>query len=287
MDFNSRLVFGISGIAKLGSKGGYYLLETARDLGISHFDVAPLYGYGIAENYLGDFVKYKRHSIHITTKAGIGYSIFTPYLYKLHLYLMNFNRINSKSLPKNFVSNTSKLWRTNFDANYIESSVNSSLKRLKTDYIDCLLLHEAQLLHFSNDDLIKVLHKLKSDGKVLKFGIGGQCSNVIDAMELDDIYEVLQINAGYNFANIASIKSIYPSIELNIFSVYNDNSLLKDETIMETNNLHLNACTNRMALLLFNAIMLGATRVLFSTNKIDNLILNVGDLRKISQEFVK
>src|ERR1700757_4672154 len=46
------------------------VLECAYDLGIRHFDVAPIYGLGLAEAELADFAQ-TRTDIKIATKFGI------------------------------------------------------------------------------------------------------------------------------------------------------------------------------------------------------------------------
>lgn len=47
------------------------ILDHAFELGIRHFDVARLYGYGEAERILGDFLRGIRSEVTITTKCGL------------------------------------------------------------------------------------------------------------------------------------------------------------------------------------------------------------------------
>ena len=69
----SRLGFGTSGImgAALTSRGRLRLLDAAFDAGIRHFDTAPLYGLGLAEEVLGRFARRCRGDITLTTKFGL------------------------------------------------------------------------------------------------------------------------------------------------------------------------------------------------------------------------
>src|SRR5665213_2548596 len=56
----TRLGFGGSGLmGGLSERESLALLETAYDAGIRHFDVAPVYGHGMAEHCLGNFVRGK------------------------------------------------------------------------------------------------------------------------------------------------------------------------------------------------------------------------------------
>jgi hypothetical protein len=281
MENSSKLIFGCSGIAKLGKKNALCLLESARDLGLYKYDVAPLYGYGIAEEYLGKFILNKRQSIILTTKAGIGFNKLYPSFYRIHRMLLSLSNDAVKNLSKNVVSGSNTLWRTNFDVNFIEKSVNSSLKRLRTDYIDCLLLHEAQYLQYTNGDLIRLLQKLKADGKVLKFGIGGLHSNLVEPYDIDDIYEVIQFNSGYNFSNLKILSPLMSARELNVFGIYNENLNLKSESIIRANNLICDSNYNRVAILLYVAILHGSSGVLFSTINLSNLKRNVLDYIKL------
>jgi D-threo-aldose 1-dehydrogenase len=47
------------------------VFEAAYELGVRHFDVAPMYGLGAAERELGRFVRGRRESVTIATKFGI------------------------------------------------------------------------------------------------------------------------------------------------------------------------------------------------------------------------
>ena len=46
-------------------------LEVALEQGITHFDVARLYGFGQAEGILGEFLRGKRDRVTVTTKFGL------------------------------------------------------------------------------------------------------------------------------------------------------------------------------------------------------------------------
>jgi aryl-alcohol dehydrogenase-like predicted oxidoreductase len=47
------------------------MLEHALALGITHFDVARLYGFGRAEGIVGEFLRGKRNKVTITTSFGL------------------------------------------------------------------------------------------------------------------------------------------------------------------------------------------------------------------------
>src|SRR5512147_3086322 len=67
----SRLGFGGVRLTTLPSEAdALRILEHAFSRGITHFDVAPIYGFGRAESILGKFLRGKRHLVTIATKAG-------------------------------------------------------------------------------------------------------------------------------------------------------------------------------------------------------------------------
>src|SRR5437016_2448623 len=59
--------FGLS----LGETDRQRLLAAALDAGIAHFDTAPLYGDGTAEESLGRFLAKRRDEVSVTTKVGL------------------------------------------------------------------------------------------------------------------------------------------------------------------------------------------------------------------------
>jgi D-threo-aldose 1-dehydrogenase len=68
----SALAFGCAGLFREPSpRRRSEILHGALDLGITHFDVAPMYGMGLAESELGAFAKGQRSGLTITTKFGI------------------------------------------------------------------------------------------------------------------------------------------------------------------------------------------------------------------------
>jgi predicted oxidoreductase len=57
-----------------------------------------------------------------------------------------------------------------YSTNYIMWSVEQSLKNLQTDYLDLLLLHRPSPL-MKADEIAAAIEKLKSEGKILDFGV--------------------------------------------------------------------------------------------------------------------
>ena len=103
------------------------LLEAAWDAGIRYFDTAPLYGSGLAERRLGDFLRHKpRGEYVLSTKVG---RLLVPD----REWAMA--RVGDpRAMP----------FRPEFDFTYggVMKSFEQSLQRLGLDRIDILLLHD-------------------------------------------------------------------------------------------------------------------------------------------------
>ena len=133
----SRIALGCMRIAKLDEKQTKDLIITALNLGINFFDHADIYGQGKSEELFGSLLRDNpdlRNKMFIQTKCGIckGY----------------------------------------YDLSYehIIESVENSLKRLNTNYIDVLLLHRPDAL-VDPLEVARAFDKLYEDKKVRYFGV--------------------------------------------------------------------------------------------------------------------
>ena len=119
-------------------------IEFAFDHGINTFDVADVYGLGNAEMELSKALGLKIKEAFIITKFGIRWE-----------YNENGNRASTYK---------------DSSPNYMIQALESSLRRLK---IDCIPLY---FIHWPDDntkldETIEALEKVKSEGKILNYGI--------------------------------------------------------------------------------------------------------------------
>src|ERR1700749_4540466 len=69
---SSRLGFGCGGVmGRVGRTQSLRVIAAALDGGITHFDVARLYGYGEAEALVGEALAGKRDKVVIASKFGL------------------------------------------------------------------------------------------------------------------------------------------------------------------------------------------------------------------------
>ena len=123
------------------------LMRKAYELGITVFDTAPTYGpVGYAEEIVARALGDVRHEVVYSTKFG--YDTEIDWSYEGH-----------RERPQ----------RT--DPAFIRRAVDASMRRLETDVIDILQLHNPKMSHIEQDDLWSTLEDLKAQGKVRAFGV--------------------------------------------------------------------------------------------------------------------
>lgn len=124
------------------------LIDAALALGINFFDHANIYALGRAEEAFGRVLRSRpglRESIVVQSKCGIRWADDPP------------------GTPQRF----------DFSYENIIASVEGSLKRLGTDYLDILLLHRPDVL-WEGEEIARAFAELKAAGKVRYFGVSNQ-----------------------------------------------------------------------------------------------------------------
>jgi aryl-alcohol dehydrogenase-like predicted oxidoreductase len=120
----ARIGFGTAALGRsLSRRERVRVLETALDCGLTHFDTAPLYGSGAAEEALAAV---PRDAATIATKAG--YRPPSP------------ARLAAGRLLGRPAHAESGL----FGPADVRASLEGSLRRLRTSYVDLLLLHDVR-----------------------------------------------------------------------------------------------------------------------------------------------
>ncbi|OXS56320.1 aldo/keto reductase [Cohnella sp. CIP 111063] len=115
-------------------------VRTSLELGANFFDHADIYGGGACEEIFADAIQMNasvREQMFLQSKCGIRKGSF------------------------------------DFSKEHILASVDGILKRLKTDYLDVLLLHRPDAL-VEPEEVAEAFDKLESSGKVRHFGVSNQ-----------------------------------------------------------------------------------------------------------------
>lgn len=139
------------------------LLETAAAHGLLHFDTSPYYGYGLAETDLGSFIRGRRARFTIATKVGL-YPFGPTVRTGLGVWV---RKGIGKVLPR--VAMPDGDW----SVARARKSLQASLQRLQTDYVDFLLVHEPRLTADAADEMYGWLVTEQSKGSIREFGVAG------------------------------------------------------------------------------------------------------------------
>lgn len=128
------------------------LIEVFMQNNITSFDLADIYGGYTTEASFGKALeksKTDRTKVQLISKCGIQYVS---------------------------ESRNNKIKHYQYDKDYIIWSVENSLKNLRTDYLDILLLHRPSPL-MEADEIAEAVAKLKTDGKIIDFGVSNFTSS--------------------------------------------------------------------------------------------------------------
>lgn len=168
----SRVGFGTGGLLRIGSaRRRQDVLAAALAGGITHFDTAPLYGFGEAERALGRFLRGRRSEVTLATKFGLQPSALAARLVLLQSAARRALEL-FPALRRAAVRNSGVLQTPPYFSRATASaSLEKSLRTLRTDYVDFFLAHQASMDSMPDEDLIDWLEATKRQGKILAFGV--------------------------------------------------------------------------------------------------------------------
>ncbi|MFN7054673.1 aldo/keto reductase [Hyphomonas sp.] len=146
------------------------LLREAFDAGVTYYDTARLYGEGACETMLAEAFAGKRSEVFLATKVGI-----LPPQWTLGARISaKAAHIMRKAPPLRAVvaepEDRHPVFGV-FDRPRMQASFEASLKALKTDHVDLLLLHECTLEDVQRDEVQHFLGQMVRDGKAKAWGV--------------------------------------------------------------------------------------------------------------------
>ncbi|MFW6174706.1 MAG: aldo/keto reductase [Chloroflexota bacterium] len=144
------------------------VLDACVDLGINFVDTADIYSRGVSEEYIGSAIEGRRDQFVLATKVGMRFA----------------DEPNGAGLS----------------ASHIKDSVEGSLRRLRTDYIDLYQTHIVDPLT-PIEETLRALDDLVREGKVRYIG----CSNYM-AWEMT---QAIHISRQYGWAQFVTAQPEY------------------------------------------------------------------------------
>jgi aryl-alcohol dehydrogenase-like predicted oxidoreductase len=140
--------WGIGGIQIVAGRPNSYgarddaesvrMLHWAIDQGINFIDTAPAYGFGHSEEVIGQATHDRRDKVVIETKVGEHYP------------------------------DGKQTW--SFEPAFVRQALDESLRRLRTDYVDSLVLHLPMAGGVSTEQAIEAIEAVRATGKARLVG---------------------------------------------------------------------------------------------------------------------
>jgi D-threo-aldose 1-dehydrogenase len=178
----SVLGFGCAPLmGRLGRRESLRTIEVAHEMGVTHFDAARSYGYGEAESVLGDFLASRRDSVTVTTKLGIAAgrpSRARTFAKDVFRRTLGRSRRLRAAAGRQAATGVTP---GHFGVQEAKASLETSLRELRTDHVDLLLLHEVRE-HDLRDELLEFLDETVREGKARHFGIGTDIESTVSIL---------------------------------------------------------------------------------------------------------
>lgn len=187
------IAVGCMRLTALSKKDAQIFINTALEHGANFFDHADIYGAGACEQIFADAIDMNdtiRDKIILQSKCGI--------------------------VP-------GKMY--NFSKEHILNSVDGILKRLKTDYLDVLLLHRPDAL-VEPEEVCEAFDKLHSCGKVRYFGVSNHNPMQIQLLQKYLNHPIVANQLQLSITNASMISSGMNVNMLNTEAINRDGSVL-------------------------------------------------------------
>jgi D-threo-aldose 1-dehydrogenase len=204
---SGRLGFGTGGLLRIGSaRGRQNALAAALASGITHFDTAPLYGFGEAERALGRFLRGQRNRVTLTTKFGLQASPLAARL----IFFQSAARRVLKLIPavRRVAVRNAGAFRTlpSFSRTAAIASLERSLRALRTEYVDFYLAHQASVSALPDEELIGWLEDVARAGKIRAFGVATDFEWLLPVLEQrPQLSRVVQFDSDLTRGNVTSV----------------------------------------------------------------------------------
>ncbi|WP_339321209.1 aldo/keto reductase family oxidoreductase [Paenibacillus sp. FSL W8-0194] len=189
---------GCMRINSLDKNGAERFVQTALELGANFFDHADIYGGGACEEIFADAIHMNsdiRENIILQSKCGIRPGMF------------------------------------DFSKEHILNSVDGILKRLKTDYLDVLLLHRPDAL-VEPEEVAEAFDQLESSGKVRHFGVSNQ-----NPMQIQLLKKAVKQPIVANQLQLSITNATMISSGINV-NMENESAVNRDGSVLDFCRLH-------------------------------------------------
>jgi aryl-alcohol dehydrogenase-like predicted oxidoreductase len=166
----TQLGYGSMGLRGPKTWGGRVVSEQAADkflnavldAGINFLDTAP--DYGISEERIGRYVSSRRNEFYLATKCGCAYTQHDDHIEIDHV------------------------WKKDV----VERNLETSLNRMRTDYVDLMQFHGGDAETLQREGLIDLLMSFRDAGTIRHIGASSSLPNLPALIDLG-VFETFQI----------------------------------------------------------------------------------------------
>ena len=193
----SRLALGCMRMASLSVEQAAQVLQTTAEVGINFYDHADIYGAGESESRFAQALKQvgiARDQVLLQSKCGIRKGFF------------------------------------DFSKEHIIDSVEKSLSRLETDYLDVLLLHRPDTL-MEPEEVAAAFNHLHQAGKVRYFGVSNH-----HPLQVELLKQAVQQPLIINQLEFGPAHTPMIDAGLNV-NMRNDAGIVRDSNVLEYSRL--------------------------------------------------
>ncbi|MGA7615796.1 MAG: aldo/keto reductase [Thermoanaerobaculia bacterium] len=152
-------------------------IRKARELGVTFYDTADIYGNGRSESLLGIVLSRKREEVVIATKVGM-------------------------------VRSASGDYRKDLSRKHIFYAIDGSLKRLRTDYVDLYQIHNPSISDLESGEIQETMEMLQNLGKIRFWGVS--ISTPEEGIEIIRRRWGYALQVLYNILNQAPARELFP-----------------------------------------------------------------------------
>lgn len=250
------------------------ILRKAYLEGINFYDTGDMYGEGKAEEILAKVLGTKRDNIVILTKIGYDF----------------YHKQNNRYVQR-------------FEVSYLEFAVKQSLKRLNTDYIDVLMLHNPKMSVIKNKEIFEFMQSLKRDGIVKVVGVAlgptlGWEEEGLEAIKmgyeaLEYIYNMIEQYPGkiflqYDIGHVVRVPHASDSLLEDKWPIVDDKKLHRS---FKSINWIREAVNNSKEMLEFarsKGMKLSqlAIKFILASNKVSSVVPNITSIKEL-EEFLR
>lgn len=150
------------GVRVVSDEDADRFLNAVLDAGINFIDTAP--DYGVSEERIGQYISGRRNEFYLATKCGCTYKQHDDHIEIAHE------------------------WKTDV----IERNLETSLRRMKTDYVDLLQFHGGDAETLQRRGVIDQLLAFKKQGTIRFMGMSSKIPDLSALIELD-VFDAFQI----------------------------------------------------------------------------------------------